>query len=49
MNINPNKHESKMFTKHEISKTNKKIDDIVNIHFNQIDRNAKQLNKRKEN
>jgi len=48
MRVNPNKHESKMYTKHEISETNKKINDIVNIHFTQINQETKKLEKRKD-
>ena len=47
MRVNPNKHESKMFTKHEISETNKKINDIVNIHLADINHDTKKLEKRK--
>ena len=48
MKVNPNKHESRMFTKHEISETKKEINNIINIHFIRIDRESTHLLKKKE-
>ena len=48
MRINASKHESRMFTKHEISGTKKKINDITKIHLTQIGYNIKRLKEKKE-